>query len=212
MRDGNRVAIYARVSTSDGRQTTENQLLQLRDYCESQGLVIAGEYVDEESGRKGRDQRKAFDQLFKDASGRRFDLVLVWALDRFTRQGYRAARQSLWLLDDLGIRFRSFTQPIINTDVPMVAELMLTLLAQIAEDESSKISMRTKAGHARARKAGVHIGRSSGFALHKEHLIKAREANLPKKQVARQLGLTVHTVRAYYKQLDTKPTSASPQS
>lgn len=202
MRDRNRVAIYARVSTSDGRQTTENQLIQLREYCEQNGLAVAHEYVDEESGRKGREQRKAFDQLFKDAAARRFDLVLVWALDRFTRQGYRAARQSLWLLEDLGIRFRSFTQPIINTDVPMVAELMLTLLAQIAEDESQKISLRTKAGHERARRAGVHLGRTSGFAVHKEHLLRARAENLPKKQVARELGLTIHTVRAYYKQID----------
>lgn len=197
-----RVAIYARVSTSDGRQTTENQLIQLRAYCQENGLTVTGEYVDEESGRKGREQRKAFDQLFKDAGRHRFDVVLVWALDRFTRQGYRAARQAIWLLDDLGIRFRSYTQPILNTDVPMVAEIVLTLLAQMAEDESEKNSLRTKAGLERARKAGKRIGRPNGFSVHKEQLVKARLANMPKKQVARLLGLSIHTVRSYYDRMD----------
>jgi len=44
------VALYARVSTKDGRQDTENQLIALREYCSKQGWEIAGEYVDHETG------------------------------------------------------------------------------------------------------------------------------------------------------------------
>ena len=51
-----RVALYARVSTKDGRQDTENQLIALRDYCGKQGWEIAGEYVDHETGRTSERQ------------------------------------------------------------------------------------------------------------------------------------------------------------
>jgi putative DNA-invertase from lambdoid prophage Rac len=74
------VALYARVSTKDGRQDTENQLIALRDYCARQNWKIAGEYVDHETG--GTSQRKHFHQMFADARARKFDLLLFWSLDR----------------------------------------------------------------------------------------------------------------------------------
>ena len=65
------VALYARVSTKDGRQDTENQLIALRDYCAKQGWAIAGEYVDHETG--GTSKRPHFQRMFADARARRFD-------------------------------------------------------------------------------------------------------------------------------------------
>ena len=79
------VALYARVSTSDGRQETENQLIQLRTYCEKRGWRVAGEYVDQASGSSS--ERAEFKRLFQDAHRRGFDLVLFWSLDRFSREG-----------------------------------------------------------------------------------------------------------------------------
>ena len=71
-----RAAIYARVSTSD--QTCENQLRELRAYCEARGLT-AIEYVD--AGVSGaRESRPALDALLKDARRRKFDLLMVWKL------------------------------------------------------------------------------------------------------------------------------------
>ena len=71
-----RAAIYARVSTADGRQDTENQLTELRRFGSTQGWEIAAEYIDHESG--GRADRKEFRRMFTDAAQHRFDLVLVW--------------------------------------------------------------------------------------------------------------------------------------
>lgn len=83
-----RVAIYLRVSTDD--QHSENQLLQLREFCERwEGHELVAEYVDKESGTRGRRERKDFDRMFADAAGRRFDVLLFWALDRFSREGIR---------------------------------------------------------------------------------------------------------------------------
>jgi hypothetical protein len=75
-----RTAIYARGSTTDGRQGTENQLVELRSFAKTQGWEIAAEYIDHESG--GLAARAEFRHMFADVDQRKFDLVLVWALDR----------------------------------------------------------------------------------------------------------------------------------
>ena len=80
-----RVAIYARVSTSDGRQEVENQLSELRQFAERHDWEVISEYVDHESG--SRADRTEFRRLLGEAAQRRFNLVLVWALDRLTREG-----------------------------------------------------------------------------------------------------------------------------
>ena len=54
MNEVKRVAIYARVSTKDKKQDVDNQLAQLREFCGRQGFEVAGEYIDHESGKKGR--------------------------------------------------------------------------------------------------------------------------------------------------------------
>jgi DNA invertase Pin-like site-specific DNA recombinase len=64
-----RAAIYARVSTRNGHQDPETQLLALRQVAERAGWQITGEYVDRGiSGAKGRDKRPEFDRLLKDAT------------------------------------------------------------------------------------------------------------------------------------------------
>ena len=95
-----RIAIYARVSTED--QTSENQLRELREWCRKHDHTITKEYVEAETGTKGTAKRKAFAQLFKDAARHRFDCVLFWALDRFSREGMMATVQHLQRLDVCG--------------------------------------------------------------------------------------------------------------
>src|ERR1035441_7662261 len=80
-----RTALYARVSTKDGRQDTENQLRQLRDFAASQKWTIVHEYVDKASGK--RSDREQFQKMFAGASRREFDILLFWSLDRLSREG-----------------------------------------------------------------------------------------------------------------------------
>jgi DNA invertase Pin-like site-specific DNA recombinase len=86
----NRVAIYARVSTEDKGQDPENQLRQLRAWCHHMGYVVAREYVEYENGGKGVEYRRQLSAMFADAARREFDLLLVWSLDRFSREGMAA--------------------------------------------------------------------------------------------------------------------------
>src|ERR1700680_2771155 len=81
------VAIYARVSTDNKGQTPDNQLLQLRAWCERAGYPVVREYVEHENGGKGAEYRKQLAAMFTGAARREFDLLLVWSLDRLSRAG-----------------------------------------------------------------------------------------------------------------------------
>src|SRR3974390_2982277 len=95
MENACRAAIYARVSTRDKGQDTENQSRQLHEFCDRQGWVLVAEYVDHVSGKSS--DRNQFQRLFADASRREFDVVLFWSLDRFSREGVLQALKGLKL-------------------------------------------------------------------------------------------------------------------
>jgi DNA invertase Pin-like site-specific DNA recombinase len=79
-----KIAIYARVSTD--KQSTENQLLEIRTLCTRLGYTIVKEYTDVGiSGAKSRDERPALNDLLKDATRRKFDMVMCWSIDRLGR-------------------------------------------------------------------------------------------------------------------------------
>ncbi len=147
-----RAALYARVSTTD--QTCENQLLELRRYVIARGWSPA-EYVDEGvSGAK--DRRPALDRLVSDARRRRFDVLVVWRLDRLGRN----LRHLILLLDDLqavGVAFVSLSEGI-DATTP-AGRLQLHVLGAIAEFERARIQERVRAGLIRARAQGKRLGR-----------------------------------------------------
>lgn len=156
-----KAALYLRVSTRDKGQTTDNQLAQLRAWCEHKGHDIVEVYRDEESGRKGRAERRGFDRMFTDARRGRFGLVVFWALDRFSREGTAQTIHYLRTLDEYGVRFHSHTEEYLATDNELVRDLLLTILSHFARLESERLSERTKAGMERARRQGTKLGRPS---------------------------------------------------
>jgi DNA invertase Pin-like site-specific DNA recombinase len=197
-----RAALYLRVSTSDGRQTEENQRKELRAFCQREGYDVAGEYVDHESGRKGRRARQAFDQVFQAAESREIDLVVFWSLDRFSREGIRKTIHYLQQLDALGVGFRSYTEPYLNTENELVRHILLGVLSYFAEYEAKKISQRTKAGLKRARAEGKQIGRPSKFDEHKHQLIKLKAEGVSKAEMKRRTGLSYNTVKKYLRRIE----------
>jgi len=150
-----KVAIYARVSTRD-KQETENQLRELRVYSNKQGWVIVGEYVDHESG--GKADRPSFRRLFDDAHQRKFDMVLFWALDRFSREGVLRTLTYLNDLETSGVQFKSYTERYIDSS-GLFKEAILAILATLAKQERIRLSERVKAGLDRARSEGRRLGR-----------------------------------------------------
>ena len=111
-----RTALYTRVSTQHKGQETANQLLRLRECCQAQNWSIVREYEDHESG--GKSERIAFQQMLRDAAARRFDILFFWSLDRLTREGTLATLKYLELLESYGVRWRSLTEPWIDSAGP----------------------------------------------------------------------------------------------
>lgn len=151
-----RVGIYARISTKDGRQEVENQLAELRRFAAAQGWDIFREYVDRESGKT--DDRAEFQKMFADSSKRRFDVVLFWALDRFTREGVLETLQHLTRLSSYGVGFRSYCEPFLDS-CGIFRDAVISILATLARQERVRIAERTRAGLERARRNGKRIGR-----------------------------------------------------
>jgi DNA invertase Pin-like site-specific DNA recombinase len=153
-----RVAAYARVSTID--QEPENQLGELRRYCQARGWT-AVEYVDHGvSGAK--DRRPALDQLVADVRRHRVQAVVCWRLDRLGRN----LRHLVMLLDDWqsrGIAFVTMGEGI-DTSTP-AGRLVAGVLGSIAEFERARIQERIMAGLQRARAQGKRIGRPRGTPL-----------------------------------------------
>jgi DNA invertase Pin-like site-specific DNA recombinase len=192
-----RIAIYARVSTDDRGQDPENQLRELRAWCTNAGHTIVQEYIDRESGRKGADKRKQFAALFDDAHKRKFDCVLFWALDRFTREGMVPTIMHLQRLASHGVSFHSYTEAHLATDNELLRNILLAVMSSLAKVEAQKIGERTRAGMARAKAQGKHIGRPALDPTLRYKIAKQMAAGLSAYAVAKQLGIDPHTVAKY---------------
>lgn len=140
-----KVALYARVST--GKQEAENQLVQMRRYCEKQGWIIYKDFVDVISGKE--DKRQAWDALFKEAHMGLFDKVVFWDFSRFSRSGTLYTLQKLKELENLRIEWHSYTEPYVST-AGQFKDVVIAVIASVAKAEREKISERTKAGLSRA--------------------------------------------------------------
>ena len=161
------------------------------------GHTITREYVEHESGRKGADKRKQFAALFEDASKRKFDGVLFWALDRFSREGMAQTIVHLQRLNSYGVSFHSYTEPHLSTDNELVRNVLLALLASLGKLEAQKISERTKAGMARAKANGIKIGRPKiGLELRQQIAKGAARGEKPY-AIAKALGIDRHTAVKY---------------
>lgn len=194
-----RVGLYLRVSTLD--QETENQLRQLRALCQQQGWNVYKEYVDVESGRKGKRERAEFAQLFKDAARHRFDLVLFWSLDRFSREGIAKTIAYLQQLDACGVKFKSLTEPFLDSGNELVSHILLGVLSYFAQLEATKISSRTKSGLERVRAEGKTLGRPDGLEQHGPTLQRLRAEGLSVRRIATETGLSKNTVQTYLTRL-----------
>ena len=151
-----RVAIYARVSTKDKGQEVENQLRQLREFSALQGWNVIREYVDHETG--STNDRAEFQAMFRDASQRKFDVLLFWALDRLSREGVLETLTHLNRLTACGVGYRSFTEQYFDS-CGAFKDAVIAIIATVAKQERVRISQRVRAGLDVARAKGARLGR-----------------------------------------------------
>jgi len=138
------VAIWARVSTTD--QESGNQLLELREWAARRGFTVVQEYVlDGASAWKG-EQRALLDQALADARLGRFSIMLCWALDRVSREGVEATLAIMRRFRENGVMIWSLKESWTETSDPRMAELLSSLFAWMAAEESRRRSERIRSG------------------------------------------------------------------
>ncbi len=157
-----KVAIYARVSTDE--QTTDNQTLDLQKWLDGRGVSPEDTtwYKENESAWKLNHQHELARLLNDLRSGkRRFDVLLVWALDRLSRQGIVPLISQINTLRSYGCLLASCKEPWLSPENTM-QEAFVAFIAWAAKFESDRKSQRVLAAHAKLRAQGVHIGRPKG--------------------------------------------------
>jgi len=157
-----KVALYARVSKDEASSTgalqdPENQLQPMRKFCEAMSWDVSKEFVDRASG--GSANRPQFQSMLGEVRQRHFDLILVWALDRFSREGMTNTLAYIKQLRDYKAGLKSLQESWLDTSQEGVAELLIAFMAWVAKEEKRKISERTKAGLAKLKAKGVKLGR-----------------------------------------------------
>ena len=190
-RKPNRVAIYARVSTKDKSQEVENQLRQLREFAALQGWTPYREFVDHETGKT--DDRAEFQAMFADASTRRFDVLLFWALDRLSREGVLETLQHLNRLTSYGVGYRSFTEQYFDS-CGIFKDAVIAIVATVAKQERVRISQRVKAGLETARAKGKRLGRPR-VVVDARRIATLRAQGRSWRAVAREMGISLRSIR-----------------
>ena len=185
-----KVALYARISTSNHGQDTEVQLRELRECCQRRGWNITSEYVD--SGISGsKERRPQLDRLMADAKRRLFDAVVVYRYDRFAR----SLRHLVNALEDfraLGIDFISLHEGV-DTSTPN-GRLVFGIFASIAEFERELIRDRVRSGLRNAKAKGKRLGRPR-IAANAAKVVALRARGASWSQICAETGLSTGTAR-----------------
>src|ERR1017187_8033319 len=197
-----RATIYARVSTTD--QTNAIQIRELKEYVERRGWELTSVYQDQMSGAKA--SRPGLDQLIVDARRRKFDVVVVWKLDRFGRSLVHCV-SGIQELASLGIRFIATSQGLDTDESNPASKLLLHILAAVAQFERELIHERVSAGMKAARKHGTKTGNPIGRPrriFNRDEVVRLRATGLSIEKIASQMRIGVGTV---VRVLQTRPTA-----
>ena len=186
-----RAALYLRVST-DG-QTTENQRLVLAEVAGRRGWAVVATYDDQGlSGAGAREKRPSFDRMLKDAGRRRFDILMVAAIDRLGRS---TATVSTALADLTGAGTAIYSHREGLDGTTAYGRAMLNMASVFAELEHDLIRDRVRAGLARARAEGRRLGRPRVPDAVRVRVVLLRAAGTSLRGTAQACGIALSTVQ-----------------
>jgi len=149
-----------RVSKNDESQNPDNQKEPLNKFAEAQGMKVVTEYTDLASG--GNSNRPEFQRMLKAAQERKFEFILVWSLDRFSREGISNTLGYLEGLKRAKVALKSLQEGWLDTSDEGMGQLLIAIFSWVARQERQRISERTKAGLRRAKLSGKKLGRQKG--------------------------------------------------
>lgn len=188
---GRRAAIYVRVSKGQGAQSLVPQFQAVRALCESRGWRVVAVYRDRASGVK---DRPGLRRALHDGSMNRYDVIAVWALDRFGRTTLEVLSR-VQALHDRGVAFVSVREAAIDTSTAAGA-LILTVMAAVAAFERQRLIERTTEAVRSRRARGVKLGRPAALSpAQVEGAAGAVGRGTPLARAARDVGVSPRTLR-----------------
>jgi DNA invertase Pin-like site-specific DNA recombinase len=187
-----KIGIYARISSESS--SSDNQLMLLRDFCEKMEYEIIDEYVETISG--GAASRPEFSRMMQDASKRNWDMLLFYALDRFSREGTRQTIHYLQMLDDYGVSYKSFTEQFIDSS-GVFKDVIIALLSTLAKQERIRIGERVKAGLELSRRQGRIGGRPKLDTSIVERIKEWKSKGRSVISISQELGISRGSVYNY---------------
>ena len=192
-----RCAIYCRVSTSTKDQTTENQLLALKSYCERMGYEIVKIYEDEVSGAKTREKRPAYNEMCQDAFLKKFDTIIGWDVSRFGRS-MKEFVSFLADMDDKGIGVIAVKNGLDTSSSS--GRMMMKLIGVLEEWNREMLIERTNAGLARTVANGTKLGRKSVLTPNvKRKIIDLKDNGSSIRKIADEVGINRGAVQRFLK-------------
>jgi DNA invertase Pin-like site-specific DNA recombinase len=158
--NGKRCAVWLRVSTDD--QNSDNQIPDVEQLVAHRGLQEVARYVVSDSASQpGPEYKAALAALLADAHAGRFDVLVVWAADRLSREGIEALLRIVRQLRESGCALISVQEPWLNGS-DATTELLLAIAGWVAGQDSKRRSERIKAGLATRKAHGLPVGRAPG--------------------------------------------------
>lgn len=200
-----RTAIYARISTQEGRQHLENQISACQGFIHGRAegydaprgdftrwIAPAPEriYTDTDSGAKPN--RPGLARLLKDAAAGRFDALVVFDLSRLTREGPARAFTYIQTLTSHQVEFYSVNEAHFRTG-GIQGDLLIAIAAYFYSEERRAIQQRVRAGIQRARQKGKRLGRPAA-SVDPATLSRLKREGLSTAAIARALKCSTSTI------------------
>ena len=185
-----KVALYLRVSTKT--QHTSNQLTELKEVCDRFDYEIVDIYDETVSGTKNNEDRSEFSRLIKDVKRKRFDMVLVWSLDRLGRQTSELLK-FLTIIEDYDVGLFCWKQGINTSDA--MGRMFFQFVSVMSEYENSIRKERQLVGIERLKSQGKKYGGNDFISDDvKETVIKLKEEGLSYRKIKQQVDISLSSI------------------
>jgi putative DNA-invertase from lambdoid prophage Rac len=191
--------LWLRTSTDNRGQDPKLQRADLDRICEQRGWKVVKVYEVEESafGKKPREQ---FQTMLEDARKGKFQVIVVWSMDRFSREGEWSVSRIMASLQDWHVTFYSYNEPFLDTSGPF-AGFLIPLFAWLARQESLRKGRAVRLGMEKAKANGKRIGRPRvtsrrGFEQKLKETVESLKAgNISRRKAAKQLNIGYATLK-----------------
>jgi DNA invertase Pin-like site-specific DNA recombinase len=187
-----RCAIYLRVS-DPSKQTNENQRGGCESLAKARGYDVVEVY---EEGCSAAAVRPVFQRMMEDARRRRFDVLVIWSLDRFGRS-FVYNVLDVADLDRVGVLVVSLKDSWLDTTSGMVRQILVGIFSAMAEHERERHKQRVRAGMERARSEGRRMGRPRRSPVALSAARDDVERGISIRQAAKRRGVPQSTLRDF---------------